>query len=49
MKQKKVRVRLRLSEKLNKETAEAAENIGISKNDFIILAIQEKLKKHQKF
>lgn len=48
MKQKKVQAGLRLPNTLNEETAKVAAEIGISKNDFILIAIQEKLKKDKR-
>ncbi|HJA81814.1 MAG TPA: type II toxin-antitoxin system HicB family antitoxin [Candidatus Mediterraneibacter intestinipullorum] len=44
---KKVQTGLRLSEELNRKTAEEAKKLEISKNDYILLAIQEKLKRDQ--
>lgn len=44
---KKVRAGLRLSEELNRRTAEEAKKLEISKNDFILLAIQEKLRREE--
>lgn len=46
--QERVRAGLRLPSRLNQETARAAADLGISKNDFILLAIQEKLKKDKR-
>lgn len=40
---KKVRAGLRLSEELNRKMAEEAKKLEISKNDYILLAIHEKL------
>ena len=48
MKEERVRAGLRMTSKLNEETRKAAEKLGISKNDFILLAIQEKLKRDSK-
>ena len=42
---KKIQTGLRVPETVNQETVKAAEGLGISKNDYILLAIQEKLKK----
>ena len=44
---KRVRAGLRLSEELNRRTTEEARKLEISKNDYILLAIQEKLKRDQ--
>lgn len=44
---KRVRSGLRMSEELNRKTAEEAKKLEISKNDYILLAIQEKLKRDQ--
>lgn len=44
---KRVRSGLRMSEELNRKTAEEARKLEISKNDYILLAIQEKLKRDQ--
>ena len=46
---KRVQAGLRLPDRLNQETTKAAEELGISKNDFILLAIQEKLKNDKTF
>ncbi len=45
MKSGRVQAGLRMSEELNEKTTKAAKRLDISKNDFILLAIQEKLKR----
>ncbi len=40
---RKVQTGLRLSEELNRKTTEEAKKLEISKNDYILLAIHEKL------
>ena len=42
---KKIQTGLRLSEELNRRAAEEAEKLEISKNDYILLAIHEKLQR----
>lgn len=45
---KKVQTGLRLPVEVNENAAQAAARLGISKNDFILLAIQEKLRRDGK-
>lgn len=45
MKVGRIQAGLRMSEELNEKTSKAAKKLDISKNDYILLAIQEKLRR----